>query len=68
VVHTACMYDLAGGLTGGTLGGLVLDWLGMVMIGVVWLGFVSCGKPGQNDESWLNGDVLVAGLLMLSTD
>jgi len=68
VVRTACMYDLAGGLTGGTVEGLVLDWRGMVMMGVVWLVFVLRGKLGQNGESWLNGDVLVAGLRMLSTD
>ena len=66
VVRTACMYDLAGGLTGGTVEGLVLDWRSMVMMGVVWLVFVLRGKPGRNGGSWLNFDVPVAGLRMLS--
>lgn len=67
VVRTACKYDLAGGRTGGAGEELVLDWRSMVMMGVVWLVFVLRGKPGRNGESWLNCDVLVAGLRMLST-
>ena len=68
MVSTACLYDLAGGLTGWTVVGIELDGRVMVMLGVVRLVFVLRGKSGLNGESWLNGDVLVARLRMLSTD
>ena len=57
---TACIYDFAGGLG--------LDWRGIVMIRVVWVGFVLGGKPGRTEEIWRNGDVLVAGRLVLRAD
>ena len=46
VVSTACMYDLAGGLTGWTVVGIELDGRVMVMLGVVRLVFVLRGKSG----------------------
>ena len=46
VVSTACLYDLAGGLTGWKVVGIELDGRVMVMLGVVRLVFVLRGKSG----------------------
>ena len=35
---------------------------------MVRVGFVLCGKPGQTEEIWRNGEGLVAGRLVLMAD